>query len=304
MVEALTAEEIESWRPDPWVAAEPASFDQARERMRAVGQWGPTQAMGRRWPVGCVALEITQRCNLDCSICYLSENAEAVRDIPLAELFRRIDAIADLYGPHTDVQVTGGDPTLRKRSELIEIVARIRARGLRASLFTNGIRAKRDLLEDLAEGGLVDVAFHVDLTQARKGYAAERDLNAVRCDYIERARGLPLSVIFNTTLFHGNLDEVPTLTRFFARHSDVVRLASFQLQANSGRGTERRRDPRITMDAVAELIEAGVGTKLTFDAPRAGHARCNRYAMASVANGRVHDLFDDKPFIVGRTNAR
>lgn len=50
--------------------------------MAAAGQWTPSQALGRRYPIGCVALEITQRCNLDCTLCYLSENAEAVKDTP------------------------------------------------------------------------------------------------------------------------------------------------------------------------------------------------------------------------------
>lgn len=29
--------------------------------------------------MGWVTLEITQRCNLDCTLCYLSENSEAVK---------------------------------------------------------------------------------------------------------------------------------------------------------------------------------------------------------------------------------
>ena len=46
---------------------------------------------------------------------------------------------------------------------------RLASRGLRASLFTNGIKATRDLLSELAEAGLTDVAFHVDTTQRRAG---------------------------------------------------------------------------------------------------------------------------------------
>jgi molybdenum cofactor biosynthesis enzyme MoaA len=297
LVEYLSAQAIRTHQPYPWAGSAETPLALARARMQATGQWRPGQAMGRRWPIGCVALEVTQRCNLDCSLCYLSEHSEAVRDIPLPELFRRIDAIARLYGPDTDVQVTGGDPTLRKRSELVDIVARIRARGMRASLFTNGIRLKRGLLEDLVDAGLVDVAFHVDMTQGRRGYDSEADLNAVRLDYINRARGLPVSVFFNTTVFNGNLAEIADVAAFFVRHSDVVRLASFQLQADTGRGTEGARDARITMDAVGRRIEAGAGARVTFDAVNAGHAGCNRYAMALVVNGAVHDLFDDRRFI-------
>src|SRR6266496_4038251 len=120
------------------------------------------QVLGRRSTIGCVALEITQRCNLDCTLCYLSESSETVHDAPLDALFRRIDRISELYGPGVGVQVTGGDPTLRKRAELVAIVRRISERGLRPSLFTNGIKATRGLLTELTEAGLFDVACHVD----------------------------------------------------------------------------------------------------------------------------------------------
>ena len=42
-------------------------------RMQRTGQWLPGQTAGRRWGVACVSLEITQRCNLDCTLCYLSD---------------------------------------------------------------------------------------------------------------------------------------------------------------------------------------------------------------------------------------
>lgn len=130
-------------------ASEPSPASQADRlasiaaRMQRTGQWGPGQLAGRRWAMGCVSLEITQRCNLDCTFCYLSESAEAVRDVPLQELFRRIDDIALQYGPDTDVQISGGDPTLRDKHTLSEIVRHVRARGMRASLFTNGILLTR-----------------------------------------------------------------------------------------------------------------------------------------------------------------
>ena len=121
--------------------------------------------------------------------------------------------------------MTGGDPTLRRREELVAIVRRVAERGLRPSLFTNGIRATRDLLAELAGAGLFDVAFHVDTTQRFKKYASEEALNAVRREYIERARGLEVAVIFNTTVHGGNLEEVPNLSRFFLENSDVVGMA-------------------------------------------------------------------------------
>ena len=265
----------------------------ARNRMQGKGLWNDAQHLGRRFAIGCVALEVTQRCNLDCSLCYLSESSEALQDVPLEELFRRIDMIRAAYGPGTDVQVTGGEPTLRRRDELLAVVRRVREAGMRPALFTNGILAGRGLLEDLCAAGLVDVAFHVDMTQGRKGYACESELNAVRAEYLARVHGLPLAVYFNTTLFHGNVHELAGLVRFFVSRADAIRLASFQLQADTGRGVEQGRPASLTPQAVAAGIGLAAGTPLRFDAFDIGHPSCNRYAMALVANGRVHDLLDD-----------
>ena len=291
----LSKLEITAWKPYALAAAGVPTMEHARRRMMRTGQWALWQMLGRRMAIGCVALEITQRCNLDCTYCYLSESSEALKDIPLTEVLRRIDLIHMHYGPGTDVQVTGGDPTLRRRDELVTIVQTIKARGMRASLFTNGIKASRDLLVELCAAGLTDVAFHVDMTQERPGFGCEADLNALRAEYIERARGLPVSVIFNTTVYIGNLNDILALARFFVDHADVVRLASFQVGARTGRGSAgsspsgRAVDPRTVRNAICE----GAGTDLNFDAASTGHADCNGYAYGLIINGRMHDFFND-----------
>lgn len=274
------------------------SLDHIAARMRSTGQWSERQTAGRRWSIGCVSLEITQRCNLDCTLCYLSESAEAIRDLPLDEVFRRIDVIAAQYGPNTDVQISGGDPTLRDKRELSEIVRYIRAQGLRASLFTNGILLTRDWLQKLVSDGLNDVAFHVDVTQQRKGFATELELNKVREQYINMARGIDLSVIFNTTIAEENFHELPMLADFFVRHNDVVHFASFQLGATTGRGTAPGRDPvALTQRAACEAIERGAGIALNFDALHGGHHACNRYAMLFTIGGQRFDALADAEFV-------
>ena len=269
----------------------------ARINMQQSGCWSVHQQMGRRWPVGCVALEITQRCNLDCSLCYLSGYSEFVKDIPLDEIISRINKIYSLYGAYTDIQVTGGDPTLRKRDELIAIIRHINKKGMRSTLMTNGIRATRSLLKELAAAGLDDVAFHVDTTQKRKGYANEKELNAIRREYINRTKGLGISVMFNTTVHKNNFDEIPGLVKFFVENAGHIRTVSFQLQADTGRGTERKRAEIITPDSVWQQIESAVRTPLNHNAIKAGHHACNRYGMGLVINKKVHDLLDDTEFI-------
>ena len=290
----MSLQEIAAARPRPVREDADLPLALAREAMVATGQWHPLQSMGRRWSIGCVALEITQRCNLDCTLCYLSDHSEAVKDVPLAEILRRVDAIAHQYGPNTEVQITGGDPTLRDRTELITIVRHVRASGLLPNLFTNGIRATRSLLTELAAAGLADVAFHVDTTQERKGYTDEVSLNPLREAYIARARGLGLGIVFNTTVHDGNLAEIPDVAAFFVQRASTVRLASFQLQAETGRGTAGGSEGAVSIDGVAERIQRGAGARIAFDTPLAGHSDCNRHALVLVSGGEVLDLYDDK----------
>ncbi len=253
------------------------------------------QVLGRRSTIGCVALEITQRCNLDCTLCYLSENSESVEDPPIEVIFERIERIRATYGSGVGVQVTGGDPTLRRREELVAIVHRLSQCGLRPALMTNGIRATRDLLAELAGAGLFDVAFHVDTTQRRRRYPTEESLNEVRREYIERARGLRLAVVFNTTVHAGNLEEIPRVVRFFLQNTDVVGMASFQRQALTGRGEWRHRDPAVTADAIAERIRRGVGLDvLAWDTALVGHPACNRATMLATVGDRAVDVLTDR----------
>ena len=280
-------------------AGNPRQRALARARERMGGFFRENQVLGRRNAVGCVALEITQRCNLDCTLCYLSENSERVKDVPLEEVFRRVDRIAEEFGAPTSVQITGGDPTLRAREELVAIVRRVRGRGLLPTLMTNGIKATREMLRELSAAGLNDVAFHVDLTQERKGYSSERGLNAVREEYIERARGLPIAVVFNTTVCRENFEEIPELIRFFRRHADVVGMASFQLQADTGRGVLRERDRVISLDSVRRQIGEGAGIPISWDTILIGHPACHRIGITLEANGNLYDLNDDPEFFNG-----
>ena len=292
----MTESEIAAYLPDR-LNGEGAALIRARRKFAAMGLDNANQQMGRRWPIGCVALEITQRCNLDCTLCYLSETSEAVKDIPIEEVFRRIDLILSHYGTNTDVQITGGEPTLRRSDELRQIVRRVRSLGLRPTLMTNGIKASRALLADLAQDGLMDVVFHVDTTEQRKGYRTEVELNSVRQSYIDRAAGLGLSVMFNTTVHDGNFDDIHDVVRFFREHAASVRTASFQLQADTGRGVQRARQASITVESVARQLEQGLGTRLELGASWIGHPSCSRYGLCLVAHGRAYDALDDVRFI-------
>jgi len=108
--------------------------------------------------------------------------------------------------------------------------------------------------------------------------------------------------MFNTTVHGGNFHELPALAAFFMRHADVVRTASLQLQADTGRGTALGRAGTINNHTVWAQIERGLGTRLNRNASRAGHPECSGYGMSLICNGKAIDLFHDS-IAIGRLQA-
>lgn len=295
-------------RPEPTIQQDPAfsargrtfsGTDQRaplRDALKAAGQYHPTQSAGRFYPMACVALEITQKCNLDCTLCYLSEHAEQAFDVPLPVLFQRVENARSHYGTGTTIQITGGDPTLRSIEDLEALCTRIRHLGMRSCLMTNGIRATRPYLQRLARAGLNDVAFHVDLTQERKGFDTELSLNTIRQNYIDRAKGLGLRILFNTTVYRDNLDELPDLCRFFRDRAADLTLVSFQMQAETGRGTAETRDKALTQKRVAQGIAKGFGASFPSDIA-IGHSECSRYDQLLIGGDRAVSILRNTPLL-------
>jgi hypothetical protein len=174
--------------------------------------------------------------------------------------------------------------------------------GLNPALFTNGIKASRDLLAELRSVGLVDVAFHVDVTQERKGYVTEASMNEIREEYLGRCRGLGLATIFNTTVCDQNLDEISDLVRWFVARAGVhgLGMCSFQLQADTGRGIQHKRGIQLSRQYMQRLINDACGTPISWENVLIGHPDCHNIGYALVVGGRhVIDLFDD-PRVIER----
>src|SRR5262249_17348171 len=100
-----------------------------------------------------------------------------------------------------------------------------------------------------------------------------------------------------TTVIDRNFEAIPEIVEFFVRNCDVVRLASFQLQADTGRTILGRRSDAITILSVQEQIEKGARSSISFDTLRVGNSRCSRYGMIVVTNNKAYDALDDRRFL-------
>jgi MoaA/NifB/PqqE/SkfB family radical SAM enzyme len=97
-----------------------------------------------------------RRCNLACTYC--NEFDAFSPPVPLAEMLRRIDRLAELGT--TIVTISGGEPMLHP--ELDEIIRHIRRRGAIATLITNGYLLTVDRIRRLNSAGLDYLQISID----------------------------------------------------------------------------------------------------------------------------------------------
>ncbi|HMK65278.1 MAG TPA: radical SAM protein, partial [Thermodesulfobacteriota bacterium] len=108
-----------------------------------------------------IILEVTQRCDAGCAVCYADSRMGGVdpsREI-ITDWYRR----AKEAGGNCNIQLSGGEPTLR--DDLPDIVADGKEKGLGfIQLNTNGLRLASDqaYLKDLKQAGLASIFLQFD----------------------------------------------------------------------------------------------------------------------------------------------
>ena len=252
-------------------------------------------------------------CSFHCTHCYLPQNANQVPIPSLAQMREQIDANRRLQGPGGGLQLTGGDVAdaywrSGRQDELVEIVRYAIQVGLVPMLMTHGqtLLEHPEFLERLmVEGGLRQVAVHVDMTQAgRHGYPigrvkTEADLHPVREAFTElalglqRKTGLRLEFAHNCTVTERNLDHVSDIVRWALEKPErthVWRMFSFQPEADTGR-TYYSKNPVTPTRAWEKLCE-GTGHTLEREFSIFGHPDCNSWVplLVSRRSGR-HVVF-------------
>jgi len=104
-----------------------------------------------------MVIQLTNRCNARCRICYARASEARRQELTLAEIFACIDE-ANRMSCST-VTLSGGEPFLHERLE--EIVGYLTGKRLIGFTSTNGLLASGDYLDRLKKAGLVALNFNV-----------------------------------------------------------------------------------------------------------------------------------------------
>jgi radical SAM protein with 4Fe4S-binding SPASM domain len=109
-----------------------------------------------------VALNLTQRCNLQCAHCYLDAGARQNGDgaeLNTAEVKSVIDSIAAM-SDETMIVLTGGEPMMRR--DLGELARHASDRGLMVVVGSNGTMLNDDRAKKLKESGVQGIGISLD----------------------------------------------------------------------------------------------------------------------------------------------
>lgn len=215
-----------------------------------------------RTHTGLLLIDVTNRCNLRCPICFAEGGADGYVYEPSLEQIRAILEYTQETNYPMRVRAvgnTGGEPTLRE--DLLEIIRMERECGFDFVLvMTNGLRIAQDLdyFRQLCDPKLFIYLQFDGVTAEPYIKARGRDLWPVKQQVIENARKIGFNqVVCVPTLAKGvNDHQVGDIIRYVAENSDVVRHVVFQPVSFSGRiDRTKLKDMRITTSDLMRLCE-------------------------------------------------
>jgi uncharacterized radical SAM superfamily Fe-S cluster-containing enzyme len=240
-----------------------------------------------------VLLEVTNRCNLRCPVCFADSGRGEAGDPSLEKITWLLERAMAAVGP-SNLQLSGGEPTLRDNlPEIVEVARRIGYSFIQIN--TNGLRlaSDKEYVRRLQAAGLSSVFLQFDgvddeIYLSLRGRALlDKKLQAVR-----NCGETGLGVVLVPTLVRGvNTDSVGAMVQQALQLAPTVRGIHFQPISYFGRFPEKRGDEgRLTLPELMRCLEEKTGSliKVTdFSPPGCEHAHCSFHAtyMRSAEGG-------------------
>ncbi len=250
----------------------------------------------------CVLLEVTQRCDLRCPVCFADAGNRRDPDPGLDEIERWYRRVLQAGGPF-NIQLSGGEPTLR--DDLPEIIRLGRSLGFTFfQVNTNGRRIAADpqYLARLRDAGLSTVFLQFDglddaVHVALRGRELDREKRAV----IAACEQQQVGVVLVPTLVPGvNADQIGAIIDVALAHSPTVRGVHFQPISYFGRYPEPPSDAdRITIPEIIRAVQEQTGGRIrveSFVPPGGENALCSFHAnFVLMPDGELKPLTRHQP---------
>ncbi len=219
----------------------------------------------------CLAqIDLTNRCNLTCPVCFASANqAGYVAEPPYEMVIEELRSLRNQHPyPATAIQFTGGEPTLHP--DFLRIVKAAHEMGFsHIQIATNGLRiADPEFAARAAEAGLHTLYLQFDgLDDAQYKKLRAVPLLEKKLQAVENCRRTGMKICLVPTIVKTlNDDQVPAIFRFAVANADVISAISYQPVAFTGRiSHDERMQKRYTLGDLAHELAACSGANLERD---------------------------------------
>jgi uncharacterized radical SAM superfamily Fe-S cluster-containing enzyme len=212
-----------------------------------------------------VNIDLTNRCNQNCPICFANSNAVGrVYEVTLEQVKRMLDDAAAMKPRKAScLQFVGGEPTIHK--DFLECVHQASLRGFgHVQVASNGVKFAQspEFAQAASAAGLNQIYLQFDglddevYKQTRGKALLETKLAAV-----ENIRRANIRIVLVPTIVKGtNEKEVGAIARFAMANTDVISGISWQPVSITGRIDEKKRQQmRYTMADLARDLEEQLG---------------------------------------------
>ena len=207
-------------------------------------------------------IDVTNRCNLKCPVCFANASAAGYVYEPTAEQIRGM--LENLHNnkpvPATALQFSGGEPTIR--NELFDFIKMAKEIGFKhVEVNTNGVRIASDpeYAKKLKAAGVSTIYLQFDgLTPEVYKFIRGLDLLETKMKALENLRQAGYnSVVLVVTLVKGvNDQQLGDIIKFAAKNFDLIRCVNVQPVSLCGRLPQREREQmRITIPDFMRLVE-------------------------------------------------
>jgi len=188
-------------------------------------------------------LDLTNRCNLRCPICFANANAAGYVYEPDYETVVEMMKVLreEMPVPTPAIQFAGGEPTLYPR--FFDVIRKARELGFaQIQVATNGILIAKDpeFAQKMLDAGMHTVYLQFDgfkestYIQARGANLLPLKLKAI--ENLRKTKPKPLATVLVPTVVKGiNDDEVGKIVEFGLENLDVIRAVNFQPVSLTGR---------------------------------------------------------------------
>ncbi len=182
-----------------------------------------------------VSWNLTQRCNLTCTHCYISAFSGADSSVELStDECRRVLDEMERVNPNLFLILTGGEPLIRK--DIFQIASYASQKGFTVVLGTNGTLLHEPQAREMRKSGIAGASISLDSTDAGKHDSFRRLAGswqgAVRATKILRSEGLDFSM--HMSVMDWNVSEIPSMIAL--AHNLGAKVLNFFFLVRTGRG--------------------------------------------------------------------